>query len=243
MLSAMSETRAQRLLVVEDEVAIQEGLLELFLGQGFEVQTCGDGLEALEKIAETRFDLVLLDIMLPGMEGLEVLERVRGHGDQTPILLLTARGAEEDIVAGLERGADDYVTKPFGVHELVARVKGLLRRRSDWTTDEAPAKRFSAGDLSFDLDQLVVAHPAGELVKLTAREASLLEFLVSHRHRPVGRDELLVEVWGYRDGSVQTRTVDVHVAQLRAKLKALPDGERVIETVRGRGYQLGVDIA
>jgi two-component system response regulator RegX3 len=243
MIAAMTTTSAAtegRLLLVEDETAILEGLVELFEGQGFAVDTAQDGLVALEKIAGGRYDLVVLDIMLPGMEGLEVLDRVRAHGDVTPILMLTARGAEEDVVAGLERGADDYVTKPFGVHELVARVKGLLRRKPA-TKETAPARHFSSGECLFDLDALVVRCSGGEL-QLTSREGLLLEYLVTHRHRPVERSELLVHVWGYRDGSVQTRTVDVHVGQLRQKLRRLPGGESMIETVRGRGYRFAADV-
>lgn len=227
------------LLIVEDEAAILEGLVTLFEGQGFAVDTAADGLLALEKIAGGRYDLVLLDIMLPGMEGLEVLERVRSQGDVTPVLLLTARGAEEDVVAGLERGADDYVTKPFGIHELVARVRGLLRRRVR-TDDNRGARQFQVAGCLFDLDQLRITWPAGEL-ELTSREGLLLEFLVAHRHRPAERSELLVEVWGYRDGSVQTRTVDVHVGQLRAKLRVLDAGD-LISTIRGRGYQFVGDV-
>jgi two-component system response regulator RegX3 len=234
----VSEPEAQ-LLIVEDEPAILEGLVTLFEGQGFAVDTASDGLLALEKIAGGRYDLVLLDIMLPGMEGLEVLDRVRSQGDVTPVLMLTARGAEEDVVAGLERGADDYVTKPFGVHELVARVRGLLRRRAR-ADENRGARHFQVAGCRFDLDQLLVSWGAGE-IELTSREGLLLEFLVAHRHRPVERSELLVEVWGYRDGSVQTRTVDVHVGQLRSKLRALPADE-LIATVRGRGYRFVGDV-
>lgn len=233
----MTDTAASqgRLLLVEDEAPILEGLTVLFEGQGFSVDTASDGLLALEKIAGGRYDLVVLDIMLPGMEGLEVLERIRTQGDDTLVLLLTARGAEDDVVAGLERGADDYVTKPFGVHELVARVKGLLRRRGRPDMNGV-ARRFTVAGCRYDLDGLSITWPAGEL-RLTSREALLLEYLVAHRHRPVERAELLVNVWGYRDGSLQTRTVDVHVMQLRHKLRALPDGDELITTVRGRGYR------
>ena len=235
MLSAVTvETKISRVLLVEDETPIREGLGELFHSQGFDVDAVGDGLVALEHAAAGGFDVIVLDIMLPGMDGLSVLQHVRSRGDHTPVLLLTAKGAEEDVVRGLEAGADDYVTKPFGIHELLARVKGLLRR-SQLKTHEA-RKQILVGDAVIDLDQLCVRAGDAE-VKLTAREASLLDFLAARAHRPVGRDELLVEVWGYRDGSIQTRTVDVHVQQLRAKLKALPGGEQWIGTVRGRGYR------
>lgn len=235
MLSAVTaEPKPSAVLLVEDEAPIREGLGELFKSQGFTVDAVGDGLVALERAAAGGFDVIVLDIMIPGMDGLSVLSHVRSRGDHTPVLLLTAKGAEEDVVRGLEAGADDYVTKPFGIHELLARVKGLLRR-SQLKTHEA-RKQIAVGDSIIDLDQLCVRFPSGE-VKLTAREASLLDFLAARAHRPVGRDELLVEVWGYRDGSIQTRTVDVHVQQLRAKLKAVPGGENWIGTVRGRGYR------
>lgn len=237
---AMTTTRSAedrtggRILLVEDEVPIREGLGELFKSQGYDVVALGDGLSALEQAAAGSFDVVILDIMLPGMDGLGVLSHLRSRGDHTPVLLLTAKGAEEDIVRGLEAGADDYVPKPFGIHELLARVKGLLRRAQ--LREREPKKVIAVGAAIIDLDQLVVRAPQGE-IKLTARECSILEFLAARAHRAVGRDELLVEVWGYRDGSIQTRTVDVHMQQLRAKLRAIPGGDEWIGTVRGRGYR------
>ena len=233
MMSAVSEARP-RLLLVEDETPIREGLVELFTSQGFDVDAVGDGLLAVERAADGGFDAVLLDIMLPGMDGLAVLTHLRARSDSVPVLLLTAKGAEEDIVRGLEQGADDYVTKPFGIHELVARVRGLLRRRT--VSASEPQRRVNIDDGAvFDADQLTVVRGT-DIVKLTARECSLFSFLVARAHRPVPRDELLVNVWGYRDGSIQTRTVDVHVQQLRAKLK-LVGGFAWIGTVRGRGYR------
>lgn len=233
MLSAVSESKP-RILLVEDETPIREGLVELFSSQGFDVDAVGDGLAAVERAADGGFDAVLLDIMLPGMDGLAVLSHLRARSDFVPVLLLTAKGAEEDIVKGLEKGADDYVSKPFGIHELVARVKGLLRRRA--IGEKEPQKRIKIDDEAvFDADQLTVSR-GGEVVRLTARECSLLQFLCGRAHRPVPRDELLVNVWGYRDGNIQTRTVDVHVQQLRAKLKAV-GGDGWIGTIRGRGYR------
>jgi two-component system response regulator RegX3 len=228
------QTPAPRLLIVEDEAPIREGLVTLFDAQGFEVQSVGDGLAAIEVAAGGGFDAVLLDIMLPGMDGLAVLRHLRSRSDTVAVLLLTAKGAEDDVVRGLEAGADDYVTKPFGIHELVARVRGLLRRVKVAATKEAP-RRFDVGEATIDLDGLLVTRRGAE-VRLTAREGSLLGFLAERRHRPVARDELLVEVWGYRDGSIQTRTVDVHMQQLRAKLKTV-GGDAWLETVRGRGYR------
>jgi DNA-binding response OmpR family regulator len=221
-----------RALLVEDERPILEGLADLFAQSGFEVATASDGDTALALLGARSFDLVVLDLMLPGVGGLEVLRRVRARGDVTPVLVLTAKGAEDDIVTGLEAGADDYVTKPFGIRELLARAKGLLRRPR--ATSETP-RIVHAGEVSIDFDELVVSWPGGE-VRLTAREGALLQYLAA-RSIPASREELLVDVWGYRDGRVQTRTVDVHVQQLRAKLRYVPGGEAWITTVRGRGYR------
>ena len=225
---------APRVLLAEDEAPIREGLTELFSSQGFSVAGVADGMAALERAVDGGFDVIVLDIMLPGKDGLHVLEQLRKRGDMTPVLLLTAKGAEDDIVRGLEAGADDYVTKPFGIHELLARVRGLVRRKN-LHGRETP-KRIAVGEAEIDLDQLEVRGSA-VTVRLTAREAELLGYLAARAHRAVPRDELLVEVWGYRDGSIQTRTVDVHVQQLRAKLRALPGGEGWIGTIRSRGYR------
>jgi len=226
-----------RLLLVEDEAPIRAGLVELFRSQGYVVDDVDDGLKALEKLAGPRYDAVLLDVMIPGLDGLQVLKHVREKGDRTPVLLLTAKSAEEDVVRGLEQGADDYVTKPFGIHELVARVKGLLRRAA--AAETSTPRRIAMGGAVLDLDNLRV-EAGGASLGVTAREALLLEFLYANRARAVARDELLVHVWGYSDGTIQTRTVDVHVQQLRAKLKGVPGGEKWIGTVRGKGYKLEV---
>lgn len=232
-----------RLLVVEDEATIRDGLVALFESQGFVVDAVGDGLSALERAASADYDLVLLDLMIPGLPGLDVLTRLRARGVAVPVLVLTAKGAEEDVVAGIERGADDYVVKPFGIHELVARAKGLLRRR----TRESTPRRVQIGAALLDLDALCVSFPsgpdgAGAELTLTAREASLLDYLLARKHRAVTREELLVDVWGYSDGTIQTRTVDVHVLQLRKRLREVPGGELWIGTVRGRGYRFEGDV-
>jgi two-component system response regulator RegX3 len=226
---------APRVLLVEDEEPILEGLEELFSQQGFVPSSAKDGPSALSKLKSDSFDLVILDLMLPGEDGISILQKTRAAGNETPVLILTAKGAEEDVVAGLEAGADDYVTKPFGIRELVARARGLLRRPR--TVPEAP-RRLVLGEIVIDFDALSVKHGAVD-VRLTAREASLLEYLAGRKSRPVTREELLVDVWGYNDGSVRTRTVDVHVMQLRAKLKKVPGGEALVTTVRGRGYRFG----
>jgi two-component system response regulator RegX3 len=218
-----------RVLIVEDEATIRDGLVSLFDGQGFQATCAATGGEAMSAIAKAEFDVVLLDLMIPPPTGLEVLSLLRAKDDHTPVLVLTALGAEDDVVRGLEAGADDYITKPFGVKELVARVRGLLRRAKPG----APAAVELKG-ATLDLERLELRRE-GRTIRLTAREADLLGYLMARKGKPVARDELLVSVWGYRDGSIQTRTVDVHVQQLRSKLAEV-GGRNWITTVRGRGY-------
>ena len=224
---------ATRVLIVEDETPIRDGLVSLFSGQGFETKSAASGPEALDALAKGTFDIVVLDLMIPPPTGLEVLARLRETDDRTPVLVLTALGSEDDVVRGLEAGADDYITKPFGVKELLARARGLLRR-----VKPEKSRSLVIGDATLDLDKLeLVRGPKN--VRLTAREADLLGYLVERKGKTVARDELLVSVWGYRDGSIQTRTVDVHVQQLRAKLAAI-GGKDWISTIRGRGYVFDV---
>jgi two-component system response regulator RegX3 len=230
---------APRLLVVEDEAPILEGVVELFTLQGFSVDAAPDGQRATTLLATQQYSLVVLDLMIPPPTGLEILSSMRARGDMTPVLVLTARGSEEDIVEGLERGADDYVTKPFGIKALVARAKGLLRRASIGADNTATAP-MTLGGAIVDLGAARVTYGSHVSLALTAREVLLLQFLFQHRDRVVSRAELLVQVWGYRDGSIETRTVDVHLVKLRKKLSVVPGGEHWIETTRGIGYRLVV---
>jgi len=231
-------TGGPRALIVEDEAAIRHGLVELLRSQGLELELAVDGHEAQIKLATGRYDLILLDWMLPGVDGLTLLQRLRARGDLTPVLMLTARGAEADVVAGIDAGADDYVTKPFGIRELIARVRGLLRR----ARPPAAQACFTVGEVRVDLARLVITWPGGQ-IDLSAREGLILEYLRARPGVAVTREALLTEVWGYHDGSIRTRTVDVHILQLRHKLRALPGGDAWIGAVRGRGYRFAAEPA
>lgn len=221
-----------RILVVEDEPAIRRGLLDVFAHHGFEASGAATGEEGLRAGLSGGHDLVVLDLMLPGISGFDVCERLRTEHPRLPILMLTARGAEEDILRGFRVGADDYVTKPFSLAELLARVKALLRRAGERTEEIAP---FRVGALAIEPARLV-ARDGDEEIELTRREVELLALLAEERGRIVSRRTLLREVWRFEHADqLETRTVDMHVAKLRKKLGAARD---LIETVRGEGYRL-----
>ncbi|MEM7582849.1 MAG: response regulator transcription factor [Acidobacteriota bacterium] len=220
-----------RILVVEDEVAIRAGLCDVLVYHGWQPVAVESGEEGLELGLRERFDLVILDLMLPGLSGLDVCQKLRAQLPRQPILMLTAKGSEDDIVRGLRCGADDYVTKPFSVRELVARVEALLRRTAAAAGDE----RFRFGDWEVDADGLV-AHAGEHSVHLSQREVDLLRLFGQQSGRVVSRRTLLQQVWGLINvDEIETRTVDVHIAKLRKKLDAA--GDRLIETVRGAGYR------
>ncbi|MBE0564436.1 MAG: response regulator transcription factor [Krumholzibacteria bacterium] len=224
-----------RILVVEDEEPIRQGLLDVLVFHGFKAAGAADGEAGLTAVAAQLPDLVILDVMLPGLDGLEVCRRLRaGHAD-LPILMLTARGAEDDIVAGFNAGADDYVCKPFSLRELMVRVAAMLRRSG--RTPQSPP--VDLGGIWLEPGQLRLR--AGEAVAdLTRRECHMLAHLHRHRDRIVSRREFLAEVWGYDEPDLETRTVDIHLQRLRRKLAAVaPDaGPALIETVRGAGYRM-----
>jgi DNA-binding response OmpR family regulator len=222
-----------RILVVEDEADIAELIKHaLERSPGLDVTIVGAGDLALKAAAETVPDLVILDLNLPVVSGSEVCRLLRGRPEtaQVPIIMLTARTAESDRVTGLDLGADDYITKPFSLRELAARVRAVLRRRG--RTDDGAATVYVGQHLRADFDGVAVSVD-GDAVKLTRREFELLKFLVENRNRVMSRDRLLERVWGY-DRDVETRSVDVHVGRLRAKLRAA--GPQ-IETVVGLGYR------
>ncbi len=224
----------QRILVVEDEEALALGIRDALAHAGFEVDVAHDGNRALEALKRTRFDLAVLDLMLPGRSGLEVLKELRTERHDIRIVILTALANESDVVRGFELGADDYMAKPFSPRELVARIQAQFRRRD---MDSAPPPQLDLpGGIHVDLARLEV-HRDGKIVPLTPREGDILEYLVRHRDRVVTREDLLLDVWHYRNANVETRTVDIHIVGLRRKVEPDPAKPSLIQTVRGKGYR------
>jgi DNA-binding response OmpR family regulator len=223
--------RVLRILVVEDEPSIQRGLCDVLTFRGYRTQAVGNGREALELLAGASFELVLLDVMLPELDGFSVCRELRARGQELPVLMLTAKGAEDDVLRGFEVGVDDYVCKPFSVRELLARVEALLKRAG-----KLNRARFGFGP--FEVDPEHGRARSGSLeVELSSKEVQILELLAREPGRIVGRRTLLREVWGMSNvENVETRTVDVHIAKLRKKLGR--DGDSLVETVRGQGYRL-----
>ena len=223
-----------RILVVEDEPVLREGLVDLLRGAGHSVEAVADGEAALERGSDPAIQLLLLDLMLPKLNGIDVCRRLRELRPDVPILILTALGDEDDKVAGLESGADDYVTKPFGTRELLARVESLARRMQG---ARDPAQRIVADDLTIDLGRCE-ARRGEERIPLTPREAGILRWLFQHRSRAVQRSELLEHVWGHA-ADLQTRTVDMTIANLRQKIERDPARPAIVITVKGLGYAWG----
>jgi DNA-binding response OmpR family regulator len=228
------------ILVVEDEPAIRAGLEDVLVYHGYEVTTAEDGRTGLDLALGGRFDLMLLDIMLPRMNGFDVCNAVRDSDKELPIIMLTAKVSDDDIVRGLRLGADDYVAKPFSVEQLVLRIGAVLRRTR---TEVASAIVLSApGTPEIVIDASNLAATIGnEPMTFTRREMEILQYLSAHTERPVSRDELLHQVWGYaKDTDIETRTVDIHIAKLRRKLEPDPKEPVHLTTVRGAGYRLHV---
>ncbi len=222
-----------RILLVEDDPAVAITLFDLLAGEGYAVETVYDGRAGLQRAASGAFDLVVLDVMLPGKSGLDVCSELRRQGKDLAILMLTARSQLTDRVVGLKLGADDYVAKPFEPQELLARVEALLRR----VTKEnlPPVSRFQFGNVDVDFEKGLV-YKSGAPLNLAGKEMELLRYLIDHRGNVATRDELLKVVWQYQPG-VSSRTIDVHVAWLRQKLEENPAAPRHIHTVRGVGYR------
>lgn len=224
-----------KILVVEDEAPIREGLVDLLVFHGFEVDTAADGNSGLEAALSGGYSLVLLDVMLPGVDGFTICDKVRRSLPDQPLIMLTARSQDEDVINGLRLGADDYIAKPFSVTQLVLRVQAVLRRSTPTVSDQIieliGACRIDPLNLAGEVD--------GTAVAFTRREMEVLQYLAAHAGRPVSREELLHRVWGYaRDLQIETRTVDIHVAKIRRKIEADPSAPQRLVTVRGAGYRL-----
>jgi len=220
-----------KVLIVEDEPDMILGLKDNFEFEGYEVLTATDGQSGLEKARKERPDLVVLDVMMPRMSGLEVCKALRSEGFDRPIIMLTARGQEIDKVVGLELGADDYVTKPFSIRELMARVRAVLRR----SEGKKRLARYRFGDVELDFE-VYRATRGGESLDLSPREFELLRYLIERKGETVSREQLLEDVWGY-DSYPSTRTVDTHIAKLRAKIGDSGSEPRYVLTIHGLGYK------
>jgi len=222
-----------KVLLVEDEEGLIITLTDRLQSEGFEVKSASDGEKGFSFALEENFDLIILDVMLPKKNGLDVCRDLRQKEIKTPILMLTAKGETIDKVLGLKLGADDYLTKPFEVIELLARIEALLRRSPH--NNHNPIEAFRFGDVAVDFRRATVKKE-NELIELSALEFKLLQYLIEHRGEVLKRDELLDEVWGY-NAMPSTRTVDVHIAWLRQKLETNPRYPQHIQTVHGFGYK------
>ncbi|MEE8350090.1 MAG: response regulator transcription factor [Acidobacteriota bacterium] len=232
----MSPTKP-RLLIIEDEEAILEGLADVFVYNGYEVETAREGISGLEMALAGGYHLILLDIMMPGLDGLSVCDKIREVDRNLPIIMLTAKTSEDDIIKGLGLGADDYISKPFSVGQLMARVEAVLRRSGKLHKD---MNALRLGNLVID-PKLLAGTRNGQEIPFTRREVEILVYLSNHAVRPVSRQELLREVWGYSNVDfMETRTVDIHIAKLRRKIESESSRPEFLVTIRGEGYQLKV---
>ncbi|MFW2366545.1 MAG: response regulator transcription factor [Desulforhopalus sp.] len=222
-----------RILIVEDDQAILNGLSDVLVFNGYAVQGVEDGAEGLETILSGQFDLVLLDVMLPNLDGFSICNRVREVKPSQPIIMITAKGSEDDIVTGFKAGADDYVPKPFSLRELIVRVEAVLRRSGKHLGDD----RIECQGIVFDGKNLRALFD-DQIIDLTRREMDIMVYLYRYQDRIVTKKELLREVWHYADANIETRTIDIHMLKLRKKIAALNERADLIKTVRGEGYRL-----
>lgn len=229
-------TRKIRILVIEDEAAIRAGLIDVLVYHGYDVDEAEEGPAGLKKALTGIFDLILLDIMLPGMDGFEICNRIRQVDREQAIIMLTAKNTDDDIVEGLSLGADDYVAKPFSVAQLVLRIQAVLRRSG--IAEEQDSILCLGSSVEIDVKNLSGRCGNNETT-FTRREMDILQYLYSNRTRPITREELLNKVWGYsRNADIETRTVDIHIAKLRRKIEPDPGQPVHLVTVRGAGYKL-----
>lgn len=223
-------------MIVEDEQAIRNGLVDVFVFHGYEVATTDNGNDGLAMANSGLHDLVLLDVMLPGINGFDILKQLREQDRELAVIMLTAKSTDEDIIEGLSLGADDYVAKPFSITQLVLRVEAVLRRTLPASDTATQIKLHE--NISIDTQNLSAVIDNQD-VTFTRREMDILQYLHRHHDRPVSRDELLNKVWGYAsDLELETRTVDIHIAKLRRKIEPSPATPRYLVTIRGAGYKL-----
>ena len=228
----MKQAKA-RILVVEDDTALLRGLLDVLVFNGYEVKGAEDGGVGLRVGVDEQFDLIMLDVMLPTLDGFSICKEIRKEKPNQGIIIITAKGAEDDIVTGFKCGADDYITKPFSLREVMVRIEAVLRRTGKNLGDE----EIHCRGIFFDGKNLV-AQVEDQSVELTRKEMDIMIFLHRHRDRIVSKKELLTEVWHYADADIETRTVDIHLLKLRKKITALIGDTPVISTIRGEGYRL-----
>ena len=229
----MPESKA-RILVVEDDSALLRGLLDVLVFNGFDAKGVADGAQGLACGLQDNFDLILLDVMLPSMDGFTICKKIRTKKPGQGIIMITAKGAEDDIVKGFQAGADDYIPKPFSLREVMVRIEAVLRRIGKISADQV----IDIGDILFDGRNLV-ARSGENATELTRREMDIVAYLHRHCDRIVSKKQLLTDVWHYADADIETRTVDIHILKLRKKINGLTDSVR-ISTVRGEGYRLEV---
>jgi len=219
-------------LIIEDDVSILRGLKDNLIFEGYQVQTVRNGQEGLKMAMEKQFDLLLLDLMLPGMNGYEICRRIKNEKPELPIIMITARGTEMDKIAGLDIGADDYLTKPFSIPELLARIRAVLRRTKPGD-DHLDSYSFANVKLDFKKYRAIINDTE---IKLSSKEISIMKYFVEHEGEVVQREELLEAVWGY-DVTPDTRTVDNFILDLRKKLEEIPSDPKHILSIRGAGYK------
>jgi DNA-binding response OmpR family regulator len=225
-----------KILIVEDEPSMSRGLRDNLEFEGYEIQVAEDGTAGLDLILNNRYDLILLDVMMPGMSGFDVCRKARAQGVTTPVILLTAKSEEIDKVVGLELGADDYITKPFSVREMLARVKAVLRRVGASGDTAKVSEAYKIGKITVNFSAFTASDVNGS-VKMSHKEYTILKYLLERKNEIITRQELLENVWGY-DESPTTRTVDNFIVKLRHKIEEDPNSPRLILTVHGTGYKL-----
>lgn len=232
---AMKQTKA-RILVVEDDVALLRGLLDVLVFNGYEVKGLEDGGQGLKAGLEEQYDLILLDVMLPTLDGFSICKAIRNKKPNQGIILVTAKGSEDNIITGFKAGADDYISKPFSLREVMVRIEAVLRRTGKSLNDVEIRFR----DILFDGKNLKAAFQ-DRVIELTRREMDIIDYLFRHQDRIVSKKELLIRVWHYADAKIETRTVDIHMLKLRKKISLLIGDTPFITTIRGEGYRLELE--